>query len=48
MTRSLIYLLCYINYTTSALIANLQIGFFFAHPVESISNPEIIKWPFML
>lgn len=32
MTKSLMYLLCYVNYTTSALISNLQI--FFAHPDE--------------
>lgn len=45
MTKSLMYLLCYWNYTTSALIANFAI--FFLHAlIESISNPEI-KWPFI-
>lgn len=41
MTKSLMYLLHYLNYTTSALVANLKFWFFARPDEKSISNPEI-------
>lgn len=45
MTKSLMYLLCYLNYFTLALLSNLE---FLLHTMMNIiSNVEINKWPFL-
>lgn len=45
MTKSLMYLLCYLNYFTLALLSNLE--FLLRTMMNMISNLEINKWPFL-